>query len=226
MRESRCWDQLRHRLTYANVMATIAVFGVLAGGGAYAASQITAKDIAKNAVRSKHIKKNAVKTPKIKDGAITEAKLGEEVKGRAPTPSSTRARAPPRLIPALSSGRRTSWPPGDRQTTRPGFTALPPGPGSTALPTDSWLVSSGRRLSPRQGLQARCRAPIRRRRPHRCARAISPSPRSDRLLARARIWSTTLPSGSPCPSRGYAASLGLGAGRDWSTSTRAARGTR
>jgi hypothetical protein len=207
-------------------MATIAVFGVLAGGGAYAASQITAKDIAKNAVRSKHIKKNAVKTPKIKDGAITEAKLGEEVKGArayAVIDPSTCTTAPD----SCTLLRAKNVVAARRSPNNPtGFYCVPPGPGSTALPTDSWLVSSGRRLSPRQGLQARCRAPIRRRRPHRCARAISPSPRSDRLLARARIWSTTLPSGSPCPSRGYAASLGLGAGRDWSTSTRAARGTR
>jgi hypothetical protein len=71
-------EPITRRLTYANAMATIAVFGVLAGGGAYAASKIGAGDIAKNAVRSKHIKKNAVKTPKIKNGAVTEAKLAEE----------------------------------------------------------------------------------------------------------------------------------------------------
>jgi hypothetical protein len=54
-------DRNRHRLTYANVMATIAVFGVLAGGGAYAASKIGPSDIARNAVRSKHIKDSQVK---------------------------------------------------------------------------------------------------------------------------------------------------------------------
>lgn len=31
-------DQIRRRLTYANVMSSIAVFGVLGGGGAYALS--------------------------------------------------------------------------------------------------------------------------------------------------------------------------------------------
>jgi hypothetical protein len=66
-------------LTYANVMATIAVFGVLAGGGAYAASKIGADDIAKNAVRSKHIKKNAVKTAKIAAGAVTARKFADGV---------------------------------------------------------------------------------------------------------------------------------------------------
>jgi hypothetical protein len=69
------------RLRYANVMATIAVFGVLTGGAVYAASKIGAKDIAKNAVHAKHIKKNAVKTRKIADRAVTAAKLADGVEG-------------------------------------------------------------------------------------------------------------------------------------------------
>ena len=74
-------DRLQQRLTYANVMATIAVFGVLAGGGAYAASKIGASDIAKNAVRSKHIKKSAVKSKHVKDGQLRVADLADEAKG-------------------------------------------------------------------------------------------------------------------------------------------------
>ena len=50
-------------LTYANVTATIALFGVLAGGGAYAAQKIGARDIKPNAVRSKQIKNGGVKAP-------------------------------------------------------------------------------------------------------------------------------------------------------------------
>jgi hypothetical protein len=53
-------ERLRRRLTYANVMATLAMFAAL-GGGAYAAATIGAGDIKKNAVRSKHIKTNVVK---------------------------------------------------------------------------------------------------------------------------------------------------------------------
>ncbi len=37
--------RLTRRLTYANVMSTIAVFGVLAGGTAYAANTIRSGDI-------------------------------------------------------------------------------------------------------------------------------------------------------------------------------------
>ena len=54
-----------------------ATVGVLAGGGAYAASKIGPKEIGKNAVLAKHIKKGAVKTPKITNGAVTAAKLAE-----------------------------------------------------------------------------------------------------------------------------------------------------
>ena len=74
-------DRLQQRLTYANVMATIAVFGVLAGGGAYAASKLGASDIAKNAVRSKHIKQSAVKSKHVKDGQLRVADLADEAKG-------------------------------------------------------------------------------------------------------------------------------------------------
>jgi hypothetical protein len=84
---------MRTRLkpTYANVMSTIAVFGVLAGGGAYAASEVGSRDIAPNAVRAKHVKKgqvkakhiarNAIGTSRIRDGAVTTAKLADEVEG-------------------------------------------------------------------------------------------------------------------------------------------------
>jgi len=63
--------QLRKRLTYANVMSSIAVFLVLGGGAAFAANQL-----AKNSVGSKQLKKNAVTSAKIKNGAVTASKLG------------------------------------------------------------------------------------------------------------------------------------------------------
>jgi hypothetical protein len=92
---------IRSRLTYASVMSTLAVFGVLAGGGAWAASKIGPQDIKRNAVRAKHVKRNqirakhikgdqvrakhvrkdAVRTPKIRDGAVTAAKLADGVEG-------------------------------------------------------------------------------------------------------------------------------------------------
>lgn len=62
--------QTRKRLTYANVMSTIAVFLVLGGATAFAAQQL-----AKNSVGSKQLKKNAVTAAKIKKAAVTKAKI-------------------------------------------------------------------------------------------------------------------------------------------------------
>ena len=62
--------QIRKRLTYANVMSSIAVFFVLGGGAAIAANQL-----GKNAVGPKQLKKNAVTTPKLKKNAVSTAKL-------------------------------------------------------------------------------------------------------------------------------------------------------
>lgn len=61
---------IRKRLTYANVVSTIAVFLVLGGGAAVAADQL-----GKNSVGSKQLKKNAVTAAKLKNNAVTAAKL-------------------------------------------------------------------------------------------------------------------------------------------------------
>lgn len=61
--------QLRKRLTYANVMSSIAVFLVLGGATAIAAG------LAKNSVGPKQLKKNAVTAVKIKNNAVTAAKI-------------------------------------------------------------------------------------------------------------------------------------------------------
>jgi hypothetical protein len=68
-------NRIRCTLTYANVMSTIALFGVL-GGGAYAAARVGADDIKRNAVRSKHIKKNQVGRKHLKRNAVSAAKIG------------------------------------------------------------------------------------------------------------------------------------------------------
>ncbi len=57
--------RLRSRLSYANVIATLALFLAL-GGGAYAAIKLP-----KNSVGSKQIKKNAVTSAKVKNGSLT-----------------------------------------------------------------------------------------------------------------------------------------------------------
>lgn len=60
----------RKRLTYANVMSTIAVFAVLAGGGAYAATKLK-----NGSVSTKKIRDGAVVSSKIADGAVVGSKI-------------------------------------------------------------------------------------------------------------------------------------------------------
>lgn len=61
--------RLRSRLTYANVMATIAVFLAL-GGGAYAAIKLPA-----NSVGTRQLQKNSVTGAKVKNGSLTAADI-------------------------------------------------------------------------------------------------------------------------------------------------------
>jgi hypothetical protein len=73
---------VRARLTYANVMSSIAVFMVL-GGSAYAAATLP-----KNSVGSSQIANNAVTSAKVKDGSLLskDFKPGQLVAG-APGPA-------------------------------------------------------------------------------------------------------------------------------------------
>ena len=62
--------EIRKRLTYANVMSSIAMFLVVAGGAAFAATQLP-----KNSVGAKQLKKGAVKTSKLSAKAVKAGKL-------------------------------------------------------------------------------------------------------------------------------------------------------
>src|ERR1044072_142752 len=122
------------RLTYANVVSTLALFLVLAGGAAIAAKvpkksvgpsqlkagAVTTAKIKANSITTRKIKRNAVSNAKIKDGAIEGAKIADgsvtdEEIDEASTPFSRvvqRARGSstlaideePRLYPLGSSG--------------------------------------------------------------------------------------------------------------------------
>jgi len=87
--------KIRKRITYANVMSSIAVFLVLGGASAYAAKKIgsneikgnsiTTGKIKKNAITASKIKKNSVTTAKIKNGAVTGAKVNLGTLGTVPS---------------------------------------------------------------------------------------------------------------------------------------------
>lgn len=62
--------QIRQRLTYANVVSTIALFLVIGG-----ATAIAAQKVPKGSVGPRQLKTNAVRTPKIKANAVTTRKI-------------------------------------------------------------------------------------------------------------------------------------------------------
>lgn len=71
--------KLRSRLSYANVMSTLAVFLLVAGGGAYAASKLK-----RNAVKSKNIAPNAVKGVDADEATFGEVPLAATANGVSP----------------------------------------------------------------------------------------------------------------------------------------------
>ena len=76
-------DQLRQRLTYANVMATVAVFIAL-GGSSYAALQIGSGDIANNSVRGVDVRNRTLSDRDVKRNGLTGRSIRESRLGRVP----------------------------------------------------------------------------------------------------------------------------------------------
>ncbi len=72
--------RIRKSFTYANVMSTIAVFLLIGGGAAFAASKLP-----KNSVGGKQLKNNAITSPKVKDHSLLakDFKAGQLPKGSA-----------------------------------------------------------------------------------------------------------------------------------------------
>jgi hypothetical protein len=98
--------QVGRAFTYANVVATIALFLAVSGGVVYAASTlgknaVKSKNIAANAVKARNLAKNAVKTKslaansvtaaKVKNDAITAKKVKQGSLGRADLAAGTLA---------------------------------------------------------------------------------------------------------------------------------------
>jgi hypothetical protein len=71
---------MRPRLTYANVVSTIALFIALTGTAAYAASKLPNRSVGEpqlrpGAVTAEKLRTNAVTAPKVKAGAIKQGKI-------------------------------------------------------------------------------------------------------------------------------------------------------
>lgn len=94
----------RPRLTYANVVATIALFAAL-GGVSYAATTLP-----KNSVGTDQIQAEAIRTGKIADDAVTGAKLAQGVRERLAPPGAppTTTSTPESVKHAETADRATS----------------------------------------------------------------------------------------------------------------------
>jgi len=104
-------NQIRKRLTYANVMSSIAVFLVLGGATALAAglakNSVGSKQLKKNAVTAAKIKKNAVTTAKIKNNAVNGAKVNEATLATVPSANSAGTAGTAGVANALSAMEAT-----------------------------------------------------------------------------------------------------------------------
>lgn len=110
---------IRKRLTYANVMSSLAVFLVLGGATAFAAKQlgkntvgskqlkakaVTTAKIKKEAVTTNKIKKNAVNGSRVKDGSLTGADIDLSTLGTVPTASNAANAANVETVKPFSAG--------------------------------------------------------------------------------------------------------------------------
>jgi hypothetical protein len=69
-------NKIRQHLSYANIVATLALFLVLSGGAAFAVTRkVGSKELQAGAVTAAKIKKGAVGEGKLADGAVSGAKL-------------------------------------------------------------------------------------------------------------------------------------------------------
>ncbi len=89
---------MRPKLTYANVMATIAVFIAL-GGASYAAlnlpkNSVGAKQLKKNSVTTAKVKKEAITAAKVKKGTLTGSQVNASTLGTVPTAQTANSLAP------------------------------------------------------------------------------------------------------------------------------------
>jgi hypothetical protein len=74
------------RLTYANVVATLALFLALSTGGAYAAGKL---------IKGKRIARNAITSPKVRDGSLKAADLNAALVRKLGTPGPAGAAGTP-----------------------------------------------------------------------------------------------------------------------------------
>jgi hypothetical protein len=116
------WARVRSRLTYANVLASLALFIAL-GGASYAAVQIP-----KASVGTKQLKRNAVTSPKVKPGSlqVSDFNASQRSQLRGPAgPEGPRGATGPEGLHGPRGATGPEGPEGPRGLTGP---AGPPAP--------------------------------------------------------------------------------------------------
>jgi hypothetical protein len=89
----------RQKLTYSNVVSSLCLFLLVAGGGAYAAGKLKA-----NSVGTKQIKKDAVNGSKVADGSLSGADIGGPV-NHAATADQLAGSPPSAFVPSSAVKR-------------------------------------------------------------------------------------------------------------------------
>lgn len=107
-------QSIRKRLTYANVVASLALFLALGGATAFAATQLArnsvgAKQLKRNSVTAAKLKKNAVTTKKIKNGAVTGPKVKVATLGTVPSAKTLTGYARKGLTKVVASAAGASF---------------------------------------------------------------------------------------------------------------------
>lgn len=101
--------EVRDKITYANVVSTLALFLVLAGGSAFAASRLGA-----NSVKTRQIGNGAVTAVKIKNGAVTPVKLSAASKAALSGPAGAPGAVGPRGEQGVQGPQGEPGPRGER----------------------------------------------------------------------------------------------------------------
>ena len=126
--------QIRKRLTYANVMSSIAVFLMLGGATAFAATQLS-----KNTVGAKQLKADSVTAAKIKKGAVTQEKISSSAQAALKGAQGPAGPSGPQGGRGPSNGRASSVS-GNQQVGKSEAEALVV--DSLTLAPGKWLVTA------------------------------------------------------------------------------------
>ncbi len=89
-------ERIRRRCTYANVVATLALFVAL-GGSSYAALQVSSREIVDNSIRSKDIRNRTITQKDVGRNALGGTNIKESRLGTVPRASGLTAKGAGRL---------------------------------------------------------------------------------------------------------------------------------